>query len=341
MTFQEKNGSNNNEMTDYQMASVENLKTSNRGFELSCEFVNFPISFVNALRRILLANIPTVAIQNVEILTNTTQLPHEMLKHRVEMLPINVLPSDSATIKDAKVELRILPSQDEKTRTITTSDFVVQSGREELLMKDRDIGEHMLFLRVRKGEEVHLKATLGVLTDTKHVGQLCNVSSWWKVDSEKAKAVRKEYVDAGNDVREFDNFLVQKCFHTNEKGEPYWICLAIESIGVMSAKDALRISVDVLRKKVNDYVKEAVENIRREQDKTFSVVTKTGGHTIGGLFQQVIYSDLNTSYVSYDIVHPLKPDLKLQFCSDKSPESVLKMAKDTIEEYCNLLEKVL
>jgi DNA-directed RNA polymerase subunit L len=341
MTFQEKNGSNNNEMTDYQMASVENLKTSNRGFELSCEFVNFPISFVNALRRILLASIPTVAIQNVEILVNTTQLPHEMLKHRVEMLPINVLPSDSATIKDAKVELRILPSQDEKTRTITTSDFVVQSGREELLMKDRDIGEPMLFLRVRKGEEVHLKATLGVLMDTKHVGQLCNVSSWWKVDPEKAKAVRKEYVDAGNDVREFDNFLVQKCFHTNEKGEPYWICLAIESIGVMSAKDALRISVDVLRKKVNDYVKEAVENIRREQDKTFSVVTKTGGHTIGGLFQQVIYSDLNTSYVSYDIVHPLKPDLKLQFCSDKSPESVLKMAKDTIEEYCNLLEKVL
>jgi DNA-directed RNA polymerase subunit L len=341
MTFQEKNGSNNNEMTDYQMASVENLKTSNRVFELSCEFVNFPISFVNALRRILLASIPTVAIQNVEILVNTTQLPHEMLKHRVEMLPINVLPSDSATIKDAKVELRVLPSQDEKTRTITTSDFVVQSGREELLMKDRDIGEPMLFLRVRKGEEVHLKATLGVLTDTKHVGQLCNVSSWWKVDPEKAKAVRKEYVDAGNDVREFDNFLVQKCFHTNEKGEPYWICLAIESIGVMSAKDALRISVDVLRKKVNDYVKEAVENIRREQDKTFSVITKTGGHTIGGLFQQVIYSDLNTSYVSYDIVHPLKPDLKLQFCSDKSPESVLKMAKDTIEEYCSLLEKVL
>jgi len=49
MTFQEKNGSNNNEMPEQQMASIENLKTSNRGFELSCEFVNFPISFVNAL----------------------------------------------------------------------------------------------------------------------------------------------------------------------------------------------------------------------------------------------------------------------------------------------------
>lgn len=341
MTFQEKNGSNNNEMTEHQMASVENLKTSNRGFELSCDFVDFPISFVNALRRILLVSIPTVAVQNVEILNNTTQLPHEMLKHRVEMLPINVLPSDSATIKDAKIELRILPSQDEKTRTITTDDFVIQSGREGLLMKDRDINEPMLFIRVRKGEEVHLKATLGVLTDTKHVGQLCNVSSWWKVDPEKVKIARKAHEEAGNDVREFDNFLYQKCFYTNEKGEPYQISLSIESIGVMAAKDALRIALEVLRKKVNDYVKEAVENIRREQEKTFSVVTKTGGHTIGGLFQQVIYSDLNTTYVSYDIVHPLKPDLKLQFCTDKSPESVLKTAKDTIEEYCSLLEKVL
>jgi len=341
MTFQEKNGSNYNEMTDYQMASIENLKTSNRGFELSCEFVNFPISFVNGIRRILLANIPTVAIQNVEIVTNTTQLPHEMLKHRMEMLPVNVLPSDTATIKETKVEVRILPSQDDKTRTITTDDFAVQSTRGEILMKDRDINEPMLFIRVRKGEEVHVKGTLGVITDTKHVGQLCNVSSFWKVDPEKAKAARKAFVDAGNDVREFDNFLVDKCFYTNEKDEPYWICLSIESIGVMKAKDALKIAVEVLRKKVNDYLKESLENIRREQDKTYTIITKTGGHTIGGLFQQVIYGDMNTTFVSYDIVHPLKPDLKLQFCSDKSPEMVLKMARDTIEEYCSLLEKVL
>jgi DNA-directed RNA polymerase subunit L len=328
-------------MSEKQMASIENLKTSNRGFELSCEFVNFPISFVNGLRRILLANIPTVAVQNVEILTNTTQLPHEMLKHRVEMLPINVLPSDSAMIKDAKIELRILPSQDDKTRTITTDDFVIESGREGVLMKDRDINEPMLFLRVRKGEEVHLKASLGIITETKHVGQLCNVSSWWKVDPEKAKAARKTFVEAGNDPREFDNFLVNKHFYTNEKDEPYWICLSIESIGVMSAKDALHIAVEVLRKKVNDYLKEALENVRREQDNTFSITTKTGGHTIGGLFQQVMYSDLNTSFVSYDIKHPLKPDLILRFCTDKSPESVLKLAKDSIEEYCSIIEKVL
>jgi len=326
---------------DEQMASIENFKTSNRGFELSCEFVNFPISMVNALRRILLSNIPTVAIQNVEIVTNTSQLPHEMLKHRAEMLPVNVLPSESAIIKDTKVELRIFPDASDEARYITTDDFAIESSRSGILMRDRDIDEPMLFLRLRKGEEVYLKASLGVINETKHVGQICNASTWWKVDPEKAKAERKTFVEAGNDAREFDNFLIQKCFYTNEKGEPYWICMSIESIGVMSAKNCLKIAIDILRKKVNDYVTDALQNIRREQDKTYSILTKHGGHTIGGLFQQVIYNDKNTNYVSYDITHPLKPDLKIQFCTDKSPESVLKTAKDSIEEYCNILEKVL
>lgn len=341
MLFQEKNGSNNNETMDGQMASIENLKTTIRGFELSCEFVHFPISFVNGLRRILLSNIPTVAVQNVEILKNTSQLPHEMLKHRMEMLPINVLPSDSALIKDAKVELRILSETAENGRYITTDDFVIESGRDHVLMKDRDIDQPMLFLHLRKGEEVHVKASLGVITDTKHVGQICNASVFWKVDPERAKQERKAFVEAKGDPREFDNFLVQKCFYQNEKNEPYWISMSIESIGVMTAKNCLKMAVEILRKKVNDYVTDALQNIRRDQDNTYTILVKHGGHTIGSLIQQVMYSDKNIGFVSYDIMHPLKPELKLQFCTDKSPEIILKTAKDSIEEYCSILEKVL
>ena len=77
------------------MPSVENVRTANKGFELSCEFRHFPVTFVNALRRLVLSGVPTVVIQDVQILENTTQLPHEMMKHRVEMLPVNVTPEDA------------------------------------------------------------------------------------------------------------------------------------------------------------------------------------------------------------------------------------------------------
>ena len=340
MLFQEKNGSNNNEMSQTEMASIENLKTALRGFELSCEFKNFPLTFVNALRRILLSSIPTVVVNDVEILKNTSQLPHEMLKHRVKMLPINVLPSDSSTIKDAKIELRVFPDPSENVRTLTTNDFVFESGREDLILKDRDLKTPLLFLRLRQNEEVHLKANLGIAVEG--VSHLCNVSTSWHVDPERMKNDRKIWVEKGLDPREFDNFEYQKSYAVNEKNDPYWFDMSLESKGVMQTKDVLNLAVAILRKNVSDFMKEALDNIRRSEEKdTYVISVVNGGHTIGGLFQEVLYGDMNVRYVGYDIRHPLKTDMDIPLVTDKTPESVLKNARDSIEEYCKVLEKAL
>ena len=64
---------------------MENVRYSLNGYRLNCEFVKVPIPFVNALRRILLAEIPTVVVRDVVIKENTSQMIHEMLKHRLEM----------------------------------------------------------------------------------------------------------------------------------------------------------------------------------------------------------------------------------------------------------------
>jgi DNA-directed RNA polymerase subunit L len=59
------------------------------------------------------------------------------------------------------------------------------------------------------------------------------------------------------------------------------------------------------------------------------------------LLQEVIYSDQNVGFVSYDIPHPLRNTMVLRFHSKKSPEGILRTAKETIEEYYSLVEKVL
>lgn len=323
------------------MATIENVKISNKGFNLSCEMKMFPVSFVNAIRRILIGSLPTVAIRDVQILENTTQLPHEMLRHRVEMLPVKVHPTDAAVIKDAKIELRILADNDsDRIRTITTDDFVVESGREGILMKDRDLGTPLLFLRVRKGESVHIKGRLSL--ETEHVSQVCTATTMWHVDPELAAVARKEYVEAGNDPRVFDNSLVQRYFSRDENGRPNWIDMNIESVGVLPSKELFEIALAILRKNVDEYLKEALENIQREADQgTYTISVERGGHTIGYLMQEVVYSDANVSFVAYDIPHPLRNTMILKFHSKKSPESVLKTAKDTIEEYCSVVEKSL
>jgi DNA-directed RNA polymerase alpha subunit len=321
------------------MASIENIKVSNRGFELGCELRNFPVSFVNGLRRILIGNIPTVVVRDVKILENTTQLPHEMLKHRMEMLPINVAPTDSTTIKDAKISVRILPeTEKDETRTITTDDFVIDSTYPTILMKDRDLDTPLLFLRVRKGESVHIEARLAL--ENEQVSQVCTVTSGWHIDPNLAMEARKAFAEAGNDVRIFDNSLVQRYYSRNDNGRPNWFDFSVESVGVLKSKDILEMGVNILQKQVDSYVKEALNNIQRESDEnTYSISLDQGGHTIGYLMQEVIYSDSNVNFVSYDVLHPLKKTMVLRFNTTKKPESILKTAKDVIEEYCSVLEK--
>ena len=312
---------------------------ANRGFELGCELRNFPVSFVNGLRRIIIGNIPTVVVRDIKILENTTQLPHEMLKHRMEMLPIKVAPTDSTTIKDAKIVIRILPETDKSdTRNITTDDFVISSTNPNIIMKDRDLDTPLLFLRVRKGESVHIEARLAL--ENEQVSQVCNVSSGWHIDPELAKEARKAFIEAGNDVRIFDNSLVQRYYSRNESGRPNWFDFTVESVGVLNSKDILAMGVNILRNQVNTYIKDALDNIQRESDEnTYSILLDQGGHTIGYLMQEVIYGDSNVNFVSYDILHPLKKTMLLRFNTAKKPESILKTAKDVIEEYCSVVEK--
>lgn len=323
------------------MATIDNIRATNKGFHLTCEFKNFPVSFVNALRRVLIGNIPTVVIRDIHIHENTTQIPHEMLRHRVEMLPVNVMPTDAATIKDAKIELRILPDRDnDRIRVITTDDFTVESGREGILMHDRDLGTPLLFLRVRKGESVHITGRLAL--ENEQVSQVCTASTRWHVDEELAARARKEFEEAGNDVRIFDNSMFQRYYARGEDGRPNWFDMFIESVGVMQSKDLLTLANRILLKQVDEYVKEALENIQRESDEgTYSISLERGGHTIGYLMQEIIYSNRDVSFVSYDIPHPLKKTMVLRYHTKKSPESILKLAKIAVEEYCSVVEKGL
>jgi len=328
-------------MAESKMPSIESVKTSKNGFELFFHLRNFPVPFVNALRRIMLANIPTVVIRDVQILENTTQLPHEMLKHRFEMLPVNVSPDDTATIREAMIELHVVANKEQKgVETITTDNFGVHSAREKILMRDRELDTPMLFLKVRPGEGVHIRGKLAV--ENQGVSQVCNCTTGWHIDPELAKTNRKIWVEQGKDPREFDNFYIQRSYSADAKGRPNWFDFTIESVGVIKPKEILETALGILRKRMDDYIKEALNHIRREQDEgAYSVSLEQGGHTLGALLQEVIYSDQNVGFVSYDIPHPLKNEMVVHFSTPKQPESILKTAKEVIEEYCSVVEKGL
>ena len=58
--------------------------------ELVFELIHIDVSFANALRRILLAEVPTVAIETVYCFNNSSLLHDEVLAHRLGLIPLNV-----------------------------------------------------------------------------------------------------------------------------------------------------------------------------------------------------------------------------------------------------------
>jgi len=56
------------------------------------DLVGVDASIANALRRILIAEVPTMAIENVYVFQNTSVIQDEVLAHRLGLIPIKADP---------------------------------------------------------------------------------------------------------------------------------------------------------------------------------------------------------------------------------------------------------
>ncbi|WVW85832.1 hypothetical protein I302_107870 [Kwoniella bestiolae CBS 10118] len=63
---------------------VRNLNNQETTFHLS----GVELAYANSLRRVMLADVPTIAIDQVLFLQNTTPIPDEMLAHRLGLVPL-------------------------------------------------------------------------------------------------------------------------------------------------------------------------------------------------------------------------------------------------------------
>mmetsp|Transcript_29810 Transcript_29810/g.45701 ORF Transcript_29810/g.45701 Transcript_29810/m.45701 type:complete len:396 (-) Transcript_29810:41-1228(-) len=71
---------------DFQMKVIDRPNPNELVFEMS----GVDVSFANALRRILLSDIPTVAIEHVYMWNNTSIVHDEVLAHRIGLVPLDI-----------------------------------------------------------------------------------------------------------------------------------------------------------------------------------------------------------------------------------------------------------
>ena len=309
------------------------MKLSLNGMRMDAEFRDVPIGLVNGLRRILLADIPTVVLSNIQVLENTTQLTHEMLRHRVAMLPVNVRPDQVDVIRETKVELKLLPSTE--AREITSADFAVAGPTQDILLRDRDLGTDLYFMTLNPNETLHIKATLSL--ETRGASQVCVATFKNHIDEEQMQADRVLWIENGNDPRVFDNFMFQRSYHRGPDGRADWFDFAVESIGVLPARDLFQKAVDIFRSKVLEWAKTPIQ---REDKGWFRMETEGETYTVGQFVQEFLYQLGTTECVTRDVGHPLVPKLTVRF-QIKSGMEAEQVIEDMRDKAVALFESIL
>jgi DNA-directed RNA polymerase subunit L len=256
---------------------------------------------------------------------------------------VNVRADEVAVIRDTQLELRT--AAEKEPREVTSDDFAAVGPRGDILLRDRDLETPLLFILLKPGEALHIKATLSVLA-TKS-SQVCVSTFKNHIDPDRAKIDRDTFVaQAGDDpvtqreaAQTFDSFHIQRSFHRNKEGRPDWFDLAIESIGVSPAMDLLNKAVEVYQEKINEFAKIPV---LREEEGWYRMEVPGETHTLGALVQEIVYLSQLTEFVSADIGHPLVPMLVIRFNTKTStPEAVVDYFHKQASSLCeNVLKSV-
>lgn len=140
-----------------------------------CEFVlsNTDVSVANALRRVILSHVPTIAVDLVEIEENSTVLNDEFIAHRLGLIPlvssrVGEMKSPFETEEDddfTDVEFNIdVTCTTDDTLEVTSNDFQLDPRFPDVAPVGYSAGgveadqKGILIVKMRKNQELRLRA---------------------------------------------------------------------------------------------------------------------------------------------------------------------------------------
>ncbi|KIY03865.1 uncharacterized protein Z520_00556 [Fonsecaea multimorphosa CBS 102226] len=246
-----------------------------------CDFVlqSCSLALANSLRRAMLAEIPTISIDLVDITTNSSVLPDEYLAHRLGLVPLISKGVDENLnygrdcdrcddhCEYCSVVLRLhVKCSQAGTMLVHANDLIVANPRQDGIGQPviRDVnGSGPLIAKLRQGQEIQLEciAKKGIAKEhakwapTSAVGfeydpnnKLRHVDYWYETDA------KEEWpVDERNATWEGDESAADAAFDPDAVPSAFFF--DVEGIGTLEPDDIVRGGIEVIQKKLAETIK--------------------------------------------------------------------------------------
>lgn len=233
------------------------------------ELYDCDLSVANALRRIMLAEVPTISIDLVEFESNTSVLVDEFLAHRLGLVPL--LSQKAKEFKysrdcscmqycsNCSVELRLnVRCTEETTRDVTSKELT--SNHEEIrpVHDSSNPTPGILLVKLRKGQEIRLKciAKKGVGKEHSKWSPVANVAfeydpdnllrhtNFWVEEDVNKEWPHSVYSQTNTYPDEKNNLPF------DAKSEPNRFYFNVESVGSLRPEEILLQAISILQSKL-------------------------------------------------------------------------------------------
>jgi DNA-directed RNA polymerase alpha subunit len=303
---------------------IEFLSNKDDVLQFTLSGVN--VSLANAIRRIILSDIPILVFKTspyeenkANIIVNTTRLNNEILKQRLSCIPIHIRDIDTFPLKNYQLEVNVENNTD-TMMYVTTKDFVIkdlvvnkylsEAKTREIFPPDDYTGYYIDFVRLRPkvseelpGEKIHLTCEFSIGT-AKQDGMFNAVSTCSygftpdvdKMDEELAKK-KQIWKDEGKKQDEIDfeakNWKLLDGLRITIKDS---FDFTLKTIGIYSNSELLDKACTILLEKIQnvDKLLETDELILEPSKNTMSncydLILENEDYTIGKALEYMLYT---------------------------------------------------
>jgi DNA-directed RNA polymerase alpha subunit/DNA-directed RNA polymerase subunit L len=366
-------------MSSYTNISITGVSEDGDNDILRFTLSNLNVSFANALRRIILSEIPINVIRTeteetnqCTITANTGRLHNEIIKQRLSCIPIHLTDLDLLPDKyelEVKVEntgenVMYVTTEQFRIKNKTTGNYLTREQTREIFPPNRKTNRYIDFLRLRPkigdnimGEKIELTAEFSVsnarTNSMFNVVSICtyaNTPDLVRIN-EKWEEYKAELKETNEDIefhkRNFYILDAQRYFVPNSYD------YTIQSIGIYSNLEIVKKGCEVLANKFKKLVEEIdantilVVNSSTTIDNCMDVILENEDYTVGKALEFVLYdkyfvNEKTLTYCGFKKFHPhdTKSVVRLAFATPTDRNEVLNILRVSAVECERVFEAI-